>query len=26
MIAGVRKVEPRYPTLNITEIKDTDRL
>lgn len=26
MIKGVNKVEPRYPTLNITEIKDTDRL
>ncbi|WPX99961.1 PolA-like exonuclease/polymerase domain protein (plasmid) [Candidatus Megaera polyxenophila] len=26
MIAGVSKVEKRYPTLNITEIKDTERL
>jgi DNA polymerase-1 len=26
MITGVSKVERRYPTLNITEIKDTDRL
>lgn len=26
MVKGVSKVEPRYPTLNITEIKDTDRL
>lgn len=26
MIMGVSKVEKRYPTLNITEIKDTERL
>lgn len=26
MITGVNKVEKRYPTLNITEIKDTERL
>lgn len=26
MIMGVNKVEKRYPTLNITEIKDTERL
>ena len=26
MITGVSKVEKRYPALNITEIKDTERL